>query len=298
VAAADIDGAKRCCPKKTATGAGVECHPPKMRIAGVLLVCVLASAALADSRTITFSTNVPRTQRTLELGTHEGVSWPIVNAPIDGPLPAAPVATDAAPPPPTKAGARVLAVVDAIRDSLVDTSYQAATKVDVETGSYKWDCSGMTTWILRRAAPVAWKSLHSSRPVARDFAAAIERSPATRAKAGWQRIAKIADVMPGDVFAWRRPRGMPSKNTGHVGIVLGKPLPVPEIPNAWAVRIADSTRGYHQDDVRATDDDGGFGIGTLVFLTDDTGRATHYGWSGTQSEFYIVTNVVFGRVSK
>lgn len=269
-----------------------------MRLVGVLFVAVLARTALADSRTIKFDDTVPRTQRVLELGMHEGVRWPIVNAPIDGPLPAAPVATEAAPSPPTKAGAKVLAVVDGIRESLVESSYQAATKVDVETGSYKWDCSGMTTWILRRAAPVAWKALQSSRPVARDFAAAIERAPTTRAKAGWQRITNIADVLPGDVFAWRRPRGMPTKNTGHVGIVLGKPLPVPEIPNAWAVRIADSTRGYHQDDARATDDDGGFGIGTLVFLTDETGAATHYGWSGTQSEFYIVTHVVFGRVSK
>jgi MYXO-CTERM domain-containing protein len=32
------------------------------------------------------------------------------------------------------------------------------------------------------------------------------------------------------VFAWRRPRGLPSQNTGHVGIVLDRPLPVPGLP--------------------------------------------------------------------
>jgi hypothetical protein len=105
-------------------------------------------------------------------------------------------------------------------------------------------------------------------------------------------------VLPGDVFAWRRPRGFPSKNTGHVGFVVAPPLPVPEIPGAWAVRIADSTSSYHQNDARALDHDGGFGIGTVVFLTDAKGRVTSYGWSGTASEWYIVTPVVFGRVHR
>jgi hypothetical protein len=91
---------------------------------------------------------------------------------------------------------------------------------------------------------------------------------------------------------------LPSKNTGHVGFVVERPVPVPEIPGAWAVKIVDSTSSYHQDDTRSDDPDGGFGIGTLVFLTDSEGRATSYGWSGTRSEWYIVTPVVFGRVSR
>nr|MBA3451932.1 hypothetical protein [Deltaproteobacteria bacterium] len=136
------------------------------------------------------------------------------------------------------------------------------------------------------------------RPVARDFAGAIERAPITKPRNGWQRIATISDVLPGDVFAWRRPRGLPSKNTGHVGFVVDRPRPVEGMPGAWAVQIVDSTSSYHQDDTRSDDVDGGFGIGTLVFLTDETGRATSYGWSGTRSEWYIVTPIVFGRVSR
>ena len=229
---------------------------------------------------------------------HEGVPWPIVNAPIDGPLPDAPVSRETEPAPPTRAGNRVLEVIDDIEATVRHTSYQARTVVRAQAGEYHWDCSGMAAWIMRRAAPQALKSLGSSRPVARDFVAAIERAPATRSRNGWQRIADVANVMPGDVFAWRRPRGMPSKNTGHVGFVVERPLPVPEIPGAWAVRIADSTRGYHQNDARASDDDGGFGVGTLVFLTDADGRVTRYGWSGTLSEWYVVTPVVFGRLHR
>jgi hypothetical protein len=258
----------------------------------IAIACALSSAAaLADSYPV-------RSQRTLELGMHEGVPWPIVNAPIDGPLPDAPVARETQPPAPTKAGERVLAVIDGIEQSLHITSYQARTSVRADKGEFRWDCSGMATWIMRRAAPAALRNLKSSRPVARDFAAAIERAPTKRAKDGWQRIENIADVMPGDVFAWRRPRGMPSKNTGHVGFVVEQPLPVAAIPGAWAVRIADSTRGFHQNDTRANDDDGGFGVGTLLFLTDANGKATHYGWSGTLSEWYVVTPVVFGRLHR
>ncbi|MDB4961007.1 MAG: hypothetical protein JWP01_1006 [Myxococcales bacterium] len=263
-----------------------------MRSAVLAVVCGLAIAtpgARAD---------VPRSQRVLELGIHQGVPWPVINAPIDGPLPPAPAASEPPPVPPTRAGTRVVDLVERIRTSLRASIYQPSTKVSEKDGLYHWDCSGMAAWILRRAAPLALRALNSSRPVARDFVTAIERAPAHRARKGWQRIARVADVMPGDVFAWRRPRGMPSKNTGHVGFVLDRPRPVDGMPGAWAVRIVDSTRGSHQDDSRTGDPDGGFGIGTLVFLTDAEGGATSYGWSGTQSEWYIVTPIVFGRVER
>lgn len=261
-----------------------------MRWLGLVVVGVLgAGPATAE---------VPRSQQTFQLGTHEGVPWPIIIAPIDGPLPAAPTGEDAPPAGATRAAQRVVAVLGDVRGSLRDSKYQASTVVRAKDGVYHWDCSGMAAWILRRAAPAALRTLASSRPVARDFAHAIERAPTRGSRRGWQRIADLADVLPGDVFAWRRPRGFPSKNTGHVGFVVDRPRPVPEIPGAWAVRIADSTSSYHQDDSRSADTDGGFGIGTLVFLTDKHGRATSYGWAGTQSEWYVVTPVLFGRVTR
>jgi hypothetical protein len=234
-----------------------------------------------------------------------GATWPITMAPIarSGLAPPAPSWDDDASRavPPTRAGKRVIAVIEQIRTTLIDSRYQPATQVRVKDGVYHWDCSGMAAWILRRTAPTALRSLASTRPVARDFASAIARAPATRARGGWQRIDNIADVMPGDVFAWRRPEGLPPrkrKNTGHVGFVLEQPLPVPEIPGAWAVRIVDSTSSYHQDDSRSMDPDGGFGIGTLLFIADDSGRVISYGWSGTRSAWYVLAPVMFGRVSQ
>ena len=257
---------------------------------GLLLAAEVGAETPAQTRA---------TAADFEIGMHEGVPWPIVPAPGDGPLPASPPESDEPPPaPPTRAGARVLAVLADVEGSIVESSYKHATRVDVRAGTYHWDCSGMTAWVLKRAAPTALRSLKSSRPVARTFAAAIEKAPTGRAKHGWQRIESIADVMPGDVFAWRRPRGMPSKNTGHVGFVVDKPLPVPGLKGAWAVRIVDSTSFFHQDDTRRTDPDGGFGTGTVTFLADADGRVTHYGWHGTRSDWYVITPVVFGRVSK
>jgi len=268
-----------------------------MRWARLAVVCALVVPAATATAQLP-GRALPRSQRVLELGIHEGVRWPIINAPIDGPLPRAPDASEPPPAAPTKAGARVVGVIDGLKTSVRASKYQASTKVRVADGVYDWDCSGMAAWILRRAAPNALRTLNSSRPVARDFATAIERAPSKKPRNGWQRIAQLADVMPGDVFAWRRPRGLPSKNTGHVGFVVDRPRPVAGIPGAWAVQIADSTSSYHQDDTRADDADGGFGIGTLVFLTDEAGRATSYGWAGTRSEWYIVTPIVFGRVSR
>ena len=131
---------------------------------------------------------------------------------------------------------------------------------------------------------------------AENFVRTIERAPTTGWRRGWQRIERIGDVRPGDVFTWRRPDGFPSRNTGHVGFVMEVPRRVPGLPHGWVVRVADATGSRHQRDTRRSSGRGGFGIGTLAFLTDGDGHATHYGWGGTLSDGYVVTPILFGRV--
>ena len=260
------------------------------RVVAVMCALICASA-LADSYPV-------RSQRKLELGIHEGVRWPLINAPIDGPLPDAPKSQDPQPAAPTRAGERVLTVIDEIEENLRETSYQARTQVRADAGEYHWDCSGMAAWIMKRAAPKAFRTLGDSRPVARDFAAAIERAPTKKARDGWQRIANIADVMPGDVFAWRRPRGMPSKNTGHVGFVVDVRYPCRKFPARGRcgsrTRRAAITKTIR---ARATTTVGSASA-LVLFMTDADGKVTHYGWSGTLSEWYITTSVVFGRLHR
>ena len=100
-----------------------------------------------------------------------------------------------------------------------------------------------------------------------------------------------------DGWAFLRTVPSTSKITGHVGVIVGWPTEIPDWAGAWAVRIADSTRGGHGDDPRAADLDGGFGVGTMLFVTDAAGVVTHYGWIGLASPWLMPTTVLFGRVA-
>jgi hypothetical protein len=185
-------------------------------------------------------------------------------------------------------------VLATVRAALRDTRSVHVTRGNARRGSNDWDCSGMAAWVLERAAPHAVAALGNHRAVARDFYRAIARAPIGRARGGWQRVAGIADARPGDVIAWLRPQGWSSPNTGHVAFVLERPLQIPGHPGTWAVRIADATSFGHQNDTRG-DGQGGYGEGTLLVLTNNSGEAIAYGWYGTESDAVLVTQIVFGR---
>ncbi len=200
--------------------------------------------------------------------------------------------------PATKAATKLLELADTIDRSRTDTAYSHATHVRRKQGIYHFDCSGMVSWMLDRVAPTALASIGRERPVAASYVRVIEKAPTDKARRGWQRIADIDDVRPGDLFAWRRPASWPKGgNTGHVGIVLAKPEPVPELADAYVVRILDSTRWAHQYDSR-DEDETGFGTGTILVMTDGAGKGIGYGWHGTASRGWNETDVVFGRISK
>lgn len=200
--------------------------------------------------------------------------------------------------PASPAGQRILSTIERIARSMRATRYQPRTIVREREGLFLWDCSGMADWVLTRAAPRAMRAIPRSRAVARDFYFAIERAPAGRAHGGWMRLAHIEDARPGDVFAWLRPPDWPRRNTGHVGFLLEAPRPVPHVPNAYTVRIVDSTSVPHQDDTRSWPGEGGFGSGTILFTTDGNGAPTAYGWHGTNSRWVVPTRIVFGRAAR
>ncbi len=197
--------------------------------------------------------------------------------------------------PATRASTKLLALTETIDDTRTDTLYSHRTKVRRKQGVFHFDCSGMVNWMLERVAPKAYETLERERPVAASYVRVIEKAPTTRARGGWQQIATITDVEPGDIFAWRRPKDWPpGGNSGHVGVVLARPAPVAQLVNAYVVRIADSTRWRHQDDTRG-EGETGFGFGTILFMTDD-GHPIGYAWFGSESGGYYETDVVFGRV--
>lgn len=221
--------------------------------------------------------------------------WPIVLPPARGPFVVE--APRMPPAPSTRAAGRVLQILERVRSNLRDTRYQHHLVVREHSGIYRWDCSLMAGWVLDRASPRSVRHLASTqRPLAEHFVRTIERAPTDRFARGWQRVDDIREVRAGDVFAWRRPPNFPSRNTGHVGFAIDAPRRVLGLPRGYAIRVADATGSGHENDTRPWPGEGGFGIGTLVFLTDDQGRGTHYGWFGTRSSGYVVTPILFGRV--
>jgi hypothetical protein len=200
--------------------------------------------------------------------------------------------------PATKAARKVLELQASIRASLTYTAYRHRTVVRRSEGVYVWDCSAMMGWFLRRVAPVARKAMNKGRPVARDYHRQIARAPTQRSKNGWQRLRHIEDVRPGDMFAWVRPPGFPSRNTGHTGFALEPARPVPELPGAYTLRILDATSLPHDEDTRDPEGEGGIGEGTILFYVSEEGRGVAYGWFGRRSRGVIATDIVFGRVSR
>lgn len=198
--------------------------------------------------------------------------------------------------PATRPGRKLIALKDRIQEELTYTAYEHRTRVRPKEGIYIWDCSAMAAWMLRKVAPKARKAMDKGRPVARDFYRKIKRSPTRRTQDGWRRIADIEDVRAGDMFAWERPKGFPSKNTGHVGFAIEAPKPVPDWPGAYTVRIVDATSLPHESDTRAPDG-AGIGEGTILFLTDGEGRGIGYGWHGNRSRGVILTRIGFARLS-
>ena len=196
------------------------------------------------------------------------------------------------------AAASLVELIADVRDTLVTTSYEHDTRVRADEGYYAWDCSGMAAWMLARSAPRALRSIGKSRPRAIDFYNAIVRAPFDESRRGWQQLGHVSDARAGDVFAFPRSPISKSPITGHVGFFIEQPWAVPGVDGAWAARILDATRTPHQDDTRSRGDGGGFGFGTMMFVTDGDGKTISYGWHGTNSRGTMPTHVVYGRVTQ
>ena len=257
-----------------------------VRALSVLLLSALALACLAIFGIFA----APSSGRASPRGTEERVA-PVEPVEV---LPPAPLPAE----PATEAAARVMETLEGIRSNLQETRYQHRTVVNERRGRYLWDCSGMADWVLARTAPRAHRELRRERPVASTFFRVIDRAPTDEARRGWRKLPHMEDARPGDVFAWLRPPDWPRRNTGHVGFVIDRPRPVPRWPGYYSVRIADATSVPHQDDSRSWPGEGGYGEGTIVWMTDGSGTASAYGWHGIFSRGVVETRAVFGRVTR
>lgn len=181
-------------------------------------------------------------------------------------------------------------------ETMTLSEYSHGLWVNEREGVYKFDCSGMVYWLLKRAAPRAAAALAyrlEHRPLARDIYRRIASIEPDRPRHGWQRVVRVAELEPGDVVAWIKPAIVRSANTGHTGFVVLPPLRVPEYENAHLVRVADATSLLHDDDTRVGRD--GFGMGTILLVSDPgTGEPKAYGWVGLRWRAFE-TDIALGR---
>ena len=190
----------------------------------------------------------------------------------------------------------VMRVLGGIQRNVRHTEYSHGRRVDVARGVYVFDCSTLAQWVLERATPVAARGSAASlgwRPLAADYQRRIASVKPGTERAGWRRIQRVADAMPGDVVAWIKPKLIDSPNTGHVAFVALPPLPVSGYSDAYLVRVIDATSLLHADDTRA--DGSGFGLGTILLVSDlETGAPRAYGWVGLEWRAFE-TAIAIGR---
>jgi hypothetical protein len=179
---------------------------------------------------------------------------------------------------------------------------------------FYYDCVGFTGYAVRESSPVAWRTVRSvigirggdTVPTPYKFETFMNNLNTTP-QAGWQGVATIQNVLPGDVFAWQPTNSNGTVNTsavGHSVIPLVKPRAIGGSNGTrWEVVVMDSTGGGHgpldtrkpasplsQRNAPITVSSGvveasGLGIGTLALDTTAGGIVTGVEWNvGDQAE--------------
>jgi hypothetical protein len=222
----------------------------------------------------------------------------MIRVPEPAPSEPATQTVDAPTTPATNAAARVVATLAHIASTMRTSQYAHRTRVDERVGRFDFDCSGMVGWVLWRAVPAAMRAIHSTRPVASEFAAMIARSPRGHARDGWQHVARFADARPGDVLAWANPRWYPPTDTGHTAFVAAPPRPVRGLPGYFWIRVTDSNVGGYDEDTRAPGASG-FGSGQWMVAVDPaTGEGSGYVIPDGATRWLFPVRIVVGRLAE
>ena len=174
-----------------------------------------------------------------------------------------------------------------------ESHYAHHTSVDEARGSFDYDCSGFVGYALARATPQAFAAVTAAtraRPLAKDSYAFFARPSAP-----WQRVDRIAELVPGDVIAWLEPPAKHTRNTGHVMVVDQAPTPG-DRTGEYVVSVIDSSHsGHGAGDARVRDHRNGLGTGSIVLLGDDVGRPAGYRWSLAARSRSYTTAIALGR---
>jgi|SRR5271166_4607654 len=212
-----------------------------------------------------------------------------------------PAATSPTPPPANTnpaAGSGAAALVEEVErelNAMRVTRYQHTTAVDEGSGSYFYDCSGLLDYAMGRVRPADLTPVPhiKARPLAADIEGYLHRG-LTGPIEGWQALARVDGLGPGDVVAWQATEDSTTGDTGHVMVVLEVPTQNSARAAEWLVRVADSTLNPHALDSRHPGTTG-LGTGTIGLLVDERGAPTAFYWRGGVSQQAKPTQIALGR---
>jgi hypothetical protein len=185
--------------------------------------------------------------------------------------------------------------------NIKSTEYVHPPYTDDDTaGIYRFDCLGFVDHVLMNAAPESYKEIgKGANPSIESYSGYFTRLyTSTPNTLGWTRVARPADLKPGDICLWLKPSTL---DTGHMWIIAGTPSVNPKRSNEVLVRIFDSTGTVHGDDSRAAaTDKTGLGSGILGFMVDAGGNPAGLYWEGAASTGAGEkdTTIVCGRLNK
>ena len=152
------------------------------------------------------------------------------------------------------------------------------THFDTSRGVYILDCSDYIDHILKEVYPAAYFDLvHASgadKPTTLhfyDFFSGLDNDP----RDYWNRVDDVEQLQPGDILVFRYKRSFRSATSGHVMVVMNKPI---RDEDGYLVRVADSAPVGHSQDTRARRVSG-IGIGTMLLKANPkTGQPFAYAW--------------------
>lgn len=210
------------------------------------------------------------------------------------------VGADASPPPAGTGFTVLLAEANRELARMRSSTYTHTTSVDEQAGTFDYDCSGFIDYALARVLPDAYATLRAAttvRPVASSYESFFETAtPDAGASRGrFRRVARVSDLVPGDIVAWLKPPALTSTNTGHVMIVRGAVQA--RGATEFIVPVIDSTSSPHgTSDSRSASGATGLGTGSMILVVDTAGAPRQYRWSTWSGSVSYSTPIALGHI--
>ncbi len=196
---------------------------------------------------------------------------------------------------PDTASSGILFQARQILSNLRSTQYSHRPMVDAKTGTYRLDCSALAEYLIRFSSAQALTMVAADaghRRRAKNFYDTIANAPLIQYSSGWQIIPSLLSARPGDFIVWRKNPMPPKGDTGHILMVMQKP--VRESQTRVRVAVLDASRSGHAHDTRKPGDSG-VGTGTMWFRVDGHGAPVAVYWSNPLASPKVYTTVI-GRV--